>query len=128
LLTLGIMAATGSGDAIRDGSVDLTGDAETAQAFQDLLAAARPDIEEGVSSLVGDAAAHSLGELARNTRQWAENARSTMGDNIREYVQEESQDAPSRYEVERFSGNVATLRDDVERLAARIDQLQQGID
>lgn len=126
LLALGKMAATGDSNAIRDGSVELTGDAETAQAFQELLKAARPDLEEGVSSLVGDAAAHGLGELARSTRQWAESARSTMGDNIREYVQEESQDAPSRYDVERFSGHVAELRDDVDRLAARIDRLQRG--
>jgi len=126
LLALGGLAATGNADAIRGGDVDLSGDAATAQAFQELMAAARPDLEEGVSSLVGDAAAHSLGTLARNTQRWAEDARSTMGANIREYVQEESQDAPSRYEVERFAGQVATLRDDVDRLAARIDRLQQG--
>lgn len=128
LVALGGLAATGNSGAIRDGDVDLTGDAATAQAFQELMAVARPDLEEGVSSLVGDAAAHSLGTLARNTQRWAEDARATMGANIREYVQEESQDAPSRYEVERFSQDVATLRDDVDRLAARIDRLQRGRD
>lgn len=46
-----------------------------------------------------------------------------MRDNIREYLQEESRDVPSRYEVERFSKGVNVLRDDVDRLAARIDQL-----
>lgn len=128
LFALGGLAATGKADAIREGDVDLSGDAATAQAFQELMAAARPDIEEGVSLLVGDAAAHSLGTLARNTQRWAEDARSTMGANIREYVQEESQDAPSRYEVERFSKQVANLRDDVDRLAARIARLQPGQD
>lgn len=128
LMTLGGMAATGGADAIRDGSVDLIGDVETAQAFQELLKVARPDLEEGMSSLVGDAAAHGLGEFARNARRWAESARSTMGANVREYVQEESRDAPNRYEVERFAGHVAELRDDVDRLSARIDRLQRGKD
>ena len=47
-----------------------------------------------------------------------------MGANIREYLQEESRDAPSRYEVDRFSDNVSTLRDDVDRLEARIERLR----
>jgi ubiquinone biosynthesis protein UbiJ len=47
-----------------------------------------------------------------------------MGANIREYLQEESRDAPSRYEVERFASRVDTLRDDVDRLAARVARLQ----
>jgi ubiquinone biosynthesis protein UbiJ len=46
-----------------------------------------------------------------------------MGDNIREYLQEESRDVPSRYEVERFAKRVNELRDDVDRLAARISRL-----
>jgi ubiquinone biosynthesis protein UbiJ len=47
-----------------------------------------------------------------------------MGANIREYLQEESRDAPSRYEVDRFADEVSTLRDDVDRLEARINHLQ----
>ena len=47
-----------------------------------------------------------------------------MGANIREYLQEESQDVPSRYEVDRFADKVNDLRDDVERLEARISHLQ----
>jgi ubiquinone biosynthesis protein UbiJ len=47
-----------------------------------------------------------------------------MGSNVREYLQEESRDVPTRYEVERFTQRVGTLRDDVERIAARINRLQ----
>jgi len=73
---------------------------------------------------VGDAAAHRLGEIARGVSNWTRNASSTMGSNIREYLQEEGRDVPSRYEVDRFAGNVNTLRDDVDRLEARINRLQ----
>jgi ubiquinone biosynthesis protein UbiJ len=85
---------------------------------------AKPDIEEELSSVIGDAAAHKLGNLARGVSDWGRTARSTMGANIREYLQEEGRDAPSRYEFDRFAANVNTLRDDVDRLEARINRLQ----
>ncbi len=120
LVALALMAGE---DSIRDGSLDLTGDAATAQAFQQLLTHARPDIEEELSSVIGDTAAHGLGEFTRAVGQWARQTSSIMGANIREYLQEESRDVPSRYEVERFSKSVNELRDDVDRLAARISRL-----
>ena len=123
LVSLALMAGE---DAIRDGSLDLTGDAATAQAFQQLLTHARPDIEEELSAVIGDAAAHGLGEFARAVGQWARETRSIMGDNIREYLQEESRDVPSRYEVEQFARDVGRLRDDVDRLAARIRRLGEN--
>ncbi len=128
LLTLARMAGSGDTGSIRDGSLELIGDAETAQAFQELLAVATPDLEEGVSTFVGDAVAHSVGEFGRGVRRWARDARSTMGTNIREYLQEESREVPGRYEFERFSNDVGTLRDDVDRLAARIARLSDHAD
>jgi len=124
LLTLARMAGEPGVGALRDGSLELTGDAHLADDFQQLLAYARPDIEEELSGVVGDVAAHHLGEFARGVSNWTRNASSTMGANIREYLQEESRDAPSRYEVERFESKVSTLRDDVDRLEARINRLK----
>lgn len=120
LVALALMAGE---DAIRDGSLDLSGDAATAQAFQQLLTHARPDIEEELSAVIGDTAAHGLGEFARAVGRWASETSAIMGDNIREYLQEESRDVPSRYEVEQFSRQVNQLRDDVDRLAARVGRL-----
>jgi len=117
----------GSGEAaIRSGDVDLTGDAATAQRFQKLLDLAQPDIEEELSRVIGDVAAHRVAKIARGVGKWARDARSTMGGNIREYLQEESRDVPTRYEVDRFTQQVGTLRDDVERVAARLKRLESN--
>jgi len=124
MITLASMAGQSGESAIRDGSLDLTGDAELAGQFQRLLQLARPDVEEELSGIVGDIAAHRLGEFARGLGRWSREARSTMGANIREYLQEESRDVPSRYEVEKFGTAVNTLRDDVERIEARLNRLQ----
>ena len=127
LISLASMAGQAGAAAIRDGSLDLSGDAELAGQFQQLLSHAKPDIEEELSGIVGDVAAHRMGEFARGLGQWGREARSTMGANIREYLQEESRDAPSRYEVERFNADVSKLRDDVERIEARLNRLQGSI-
>jgi ubiquinone biosynthesis protein UbiJ len=52
--------------ALRGGAVHIEGDAEVAQTFSELLKAAQPDLEEELSRVVGDVAAHQLG--ARATR------------------------------------------------------------
>lgn len=115
----------GSGEAaIRDGDVELAGDAATAQRFQKLLNYAKPDVEEELSRMIGDVAAYRFGELARGLGNWAREARSTMGNNVREYLQEESRDLPTRYEVDRFGVRLGVLRDDVERLAARLRRVE----
>ncbi len=126
LVTLARMAGPDGHDhspAALRGGLDITGDAFTAQAFQKLLKHARPDPEEELSRFVGDAAAHQAGKIARGVRDWAFEARATMGANVREYLQEESREVPSRYEFERFGSNIDALRDDVARLEARINRL-----
>ena len=124
IFTLGRMAGQSGEAAIRDGTLDLSGDAGLADQFRQLLVFARPDIEEELSAIVGDVAAHRMGEMARGLGRWGRAARSTMGANIREYLQEESRDVPSRYEIDKFAADVSTLRDDVDRIEARLNKLQ----
>jgi ubiquinone biosynthesis protein UbiJ len=124
LVTLAKVARGGGEAELRDGSLDVTGSAAVADAFRALLGYAKPDIEEELSSLLGDAAAHRLGEFARGIRDWALEAQSTLEANVREYLQEESRDLPSRYEVDRFKRELNVLRDDVARAEARLRRLE----
>jgi ubiquinone biosynthesis protein UbiJ len=125
LVSLARLAGPAGENLIRAGEVEISGDAVMAQRFQKLLRYGRPDFEEELSGVIGDIAAHGIGELVRSVSKWGREARSTMGQNIGEYLQEESRTVPGRYEVDTFREDVNTLRDDVARFEARLDTLEQ---
>jgi ubiquinone biosynthesis protein UbiJ len=110
--------------ALRTGSVHIHGDAEVAQTFSELLKAARPDLEEELSRLIGDVAAHQVGNAARSLAGFAQRSVKTFTQNISEFLQEEGRDVPSRTEAEEFIRDVDRLRDDVDRIEARIVMLE----
>lgn len=124
LISLAKLASPDGDAAMQHGDIDITGDVIIAQQFQKLLYFGRPDIEEELSTMIGDAAAYRLGEFARGFSDWRREARDTMRQNVSEYLQEESRAVPTRDEVEAFRGKVETLRDDVSRLEARIGNLE----
>lgn len=109
---------------LRSGGIHIEGSAEIAQAFSDLLAAARPDLEEELSRVIGDVAAHQVGNAARTLLEFGRRAAGTLAQNVAEYLQEEGRDVPARAEAEEFHAGVDRLRDDVERLEARLSLLQ----
>ncbi len=117
--------ARGSNSAIRNGAVHISGDSDAALKFSKLLEHVKPDPEEELANVVGDAAAHRIGEVARGVLGFAKSTGETLGQNVKEYLQEESGELPTRYAVDKFKKSVNTLRDDVDRLEARIRQLER---
>ncbi|MGH8250230.1 MAG: ubiquinone biosynthesis accessory factor UbiJ [Steroidobacteraceae bacterium] len=111
---------------IRDRGAQLTGDAEIAQGFQRLFAAAQPDFEEELSRLTGDVAAHRLANLARDAFGFGRRVRDTLAENVAEYLTEESRDLPTRIETEEFLDGVDRLREATDRLDARVAALERG--
>lgn len=111
--------------ALRAGAVHIEGDAEVAQAFSELLKHARPDLEEELSRVIGDVAAHQVGNAARSVVGFARRASQTLSQNVAEYLQEEGRDAPSRTEADEFVAGVDKLRDDVDRLEAKLTLLER---
>jgi ubiquinone biosynthesis accessory factor UbiJ len=106
-------------------SVQIRGDAEIANLYRELFAAARPDLEEELSRWVGDLPARHLSQLALSVRTWARRARRTAGENIAEYLQEEGRDLVTKPEVEEFLRGVDGVRDSVDRIEARLKGLEQ---
>jgi len=124
-IALAALAGPDAEDRIRAGSVRISGDAETAQSFRRLFEAARPDFEEELSRLIGDAPAHHLANAARGALDFGRRAFATFALNLGEYLTEESRDLPARTEVEEWLEGVDRLREDADRLEARIRQVER---
>jgi ubiquinone biosynthesis accessory factor UbiJ len=103
----------------------VSGDAEIANLYRLLFAAARPDFEEELSRLVGDLPARRLSQFAQRAAGWMRRTHRTVGDNIAEYLQEESRDLVNRYELDEFLRGVDTVRETADRVEARLSRLEQ---
>ena len=124
MLALGL--GGNSGKTLFSGEVLIEGDVETGQAFKAILDEMDIDWEEQLSKLTGDVLAHRLGNAARRVRGTLQHGRSTLEQDIGEYLQEELRVLPSRIETENFSSDVSRISMDVERMEARIKRLQNA--
>ncbi len=112
-------------DGLFAGEVQVEGDTGLAQEFGAFLSGLSVDWEEQFSRLVGDPVAHGVGEGLRSAGRWGRASADTLTQDLKEYLQEEARILPTQYEVQTFLDRVDTVRDDVERLAARIERLAQ---
>lgn len=115
------------GQRVPDGGVVVEGDATVGREFQNALAHWDIDWEEQLSRVVGDAAAHQIGQFWRGFRDWSRRANDTLLRDGAEYLQQEQHLLPSRPAVEQFLSAVDMLREDADRLAARIERLRQQL-
>ena len=107
------------------GHVRIDGDQQTAHRFSEALAGLDIDWEEQLSHLSGDIAAHEIGRALRALAAEGRRIGSSSGENLSEYLTEEGRLLPHRFQIEDFLAAVDTLRDDTERLAARIALLEK---
>lgn len=105
------------------GDVGITGDVEAGQAFKAVLDELDIDWEEQLAGVTGDMVAHQLGNAVRSAGNWLRQGRTTLEQDLGEYLQEELRVVPTRIEIENFIADVDQLRMDLERLEARIRRL-----
>lgn len=122
---LGMALAEHREDAVFEGALRIDGDNRVAQTLGDVLRGLDIDWEEQLAKLLGDTPAHWLMNRARAGAHWATRSRGVARDDLREYLQEEAAVVPTRQELEAFFSAVDTLRDDVERLDARLERLER---
>jgi ubiquinone biosynthesis accessory factor UbiJ len=122
---LAMLALLGQGaqGAVRRGALEITGDAEVAQQFQELLKLLRPDAEEELALLVGDVPAHGFARGLRLAGELGRRALTTSLANAAEYLAHERADLVPRQEGEQFLHGVDALREDLDRLEARLELL-----
>jgi ubiquinone biosynthesis protein UbiJ len=106
----------------------VSGDAEVAQQFSELLRLLRPDPEEELAQLIGDAPAYHLGQLARAVLDFGERAARTGVRNVAEYLAHERRDLVPSAEGRQLLDGIDALRDDVDRFEARLKHLAQRLE
>lgn len=104
-------------------TVEIEGNARLAQEVLHLARHLRWDFEEDLARLFGDAAAHTLAGALRGAVAWQADAARRLGAAFMEYAVEEGRLLAARAPFAAFSGEVARLRDALERLEQRIDRL-----
>jgi ubiquinone biosynthesis protein UbiJ len=116
--------AAGEEAAFRD--LEMLGDIELAQEVSYLARNLSWDVEEDLSKVVGDIAAHRLVGAGRAVSQWGRDATLRAAQGAAEYWTEESPLIASRVKVDGFVREVSELRDALERLEKRIERLGQA--
>jgi ubiquinone biosynthesis protein UbiJ len=121
------MALAGS-DAqavIQRGDVQISGNAEIAQQFRELGELLKPDIEAGLARFLGGSGAHLAMRGMRAAAGWTRDAAWTSVRNLAEYLSHESRDLVSRPEAEHFLRGVDTVREQLDRIEARLQLMEQ---
>ncbi len=107
--------------------VTIEGDLELGQKVIDLFDSLDVDYEEYLAYWIGDIPSYHMGQLSRKIRAFKSNVTSTLKDNFKEYLHEETQIFPGKEEVLDFFNDVDQLRLDVDRLEAKIRKLLKEV-
>jgi ubiquinone biosynthesis protein UbiJ len=113
--------ARGEEHALR--SVAVEGNAKLAAEVLVLVRHLRWDLEEDLSRLVGDVAAHRLADAARAFAAWHLDAAQRLASTVADYVTDERQILARRAELDALGESVARLRDGIARLDKRLERL-----
>ena len=124
-LNLAKLAGDDPEAVIRDGHVKIRGDADVANDFRALLQIVRPDWEEELSRVTGDAIAFEAGRAVKSFAEWAARARHSIGRGAAEYLTEESRDLAAPAELEVFCSDVDQLASAVDRCEAKLKLLRE---
>jgi len=104
--------------------VRVSGDAEFAQALSDVLQNLRPEPEEDLARFVGDVAAVRIVGFLRAMAQQVREGGARLATTTADYFAAENPLLATREDVDRFAAGVASLRDAVERVAKRLERLE----
>jgi ubiquinone biosynthesis protein UbiJ len=123
---LSLLALTGADPqaVIHRGDARIEGDAEIAQQFRELGLLLRPDLEAGMAPLLGRSGAHIAMRGLRAAVDWTRTAAWTQVRNTAEYLAHESGDLVSRPEAEHYLRGVEQLREQLDRVEARLQIME----
>ena len=127
-LTPGLMLRLAARDEKVWSEIEVSGDTDFAAAINHVARHLRWDVEEDLSRVFGDIAAHRMTETGRTFRRWGEKALDNTGRSFAEYWTEEQPLIAGGRDLDQFNRAVDQLRDDAARLEKRIEQLSSRQD
>jgi ubiquinone biosynthesis protein UbiJ len=116
-----------SGDEAAKRQVIISGDTQLAAELAKVLSAMRWDFEDDASKLVGDVAAHKIGQTLRGIAATGKETGNNLAAMLSEYWQEEMPLIAKKRQVEAFNSDVDTLRADLARFEKKFAKLQQQL-
>ena len=106
---------------------NVEGDTGFASAISKVAANLRWDVEEDLSRVFGDIAAHRMAGAGRSAAAWPKQAATSLAGSAAEYLTEEKHLLVTPLRAAEFVRDVDELRDAVERLDKRIERLQRQL-
>lgn len=103
----------------------ISGEADFAEAIGFVARNLKWDLEEDLSRLVGDIAAHRLTQTARAVFDWQKQSLINATENLAEYLTEETGVLLKPAPLKPFLDEVDDLRDAVARLEKRLEKLER---
>lgn len=113
-----------SSDQLFSGAVKISGDTDLAHQLGKILGGMSIDWEAQLGRYTGSLVAEDVAGVVRQLGGWGRRTLDTLELDLQELLQKELKILPERSEVEQFLAAVDELRDDVERLEARLKLLE----
>ena len=126
-LTLLALAGDQRRAIIQRGDATITGDGEIAEQFSELAAVLRPDVEQGLSSMIGPVPAHLLVRGVQRLRHWGRTTLDATLHNGADYLAHERRDLVPKPEADHLLRNIEQLREQLDRLDASVNLLEQRL-
>ncbi len=124
-LTPGVVLRLAARDASAWNNIAVEGDPQLAAALNHVARNLRWDVEEDLSRVFGDIAAHRMVETGRKLDTWGRQGADNLARSFAEYWTEEQPLIAARADIEQFNFEVDALRDDVARLEKRLEMRER---
>ncbi len=112
-------------DMLLKGEVEISGDTRLGHQFKNVFSQMDIDWSEPLADILGDSVAYQIQQSGKRLGQWGKDTIKSVSRSVSEYLQEESRDVVTETELEIFNDAVDQLRNDVDRLQAKIQSLSK---
>lgn len=123
LIRLSLLPASKVRSLFND-KIRISGDLELGQAIKQLFDDLDIDWEGHLAQFTGDVVAHQIGNMFRKGLSITRQMKTSLNENMSEYLQEEARVLPSREALNDFFNDIDDLSLRVERLQARLKQVK----